>query len=107
MWRRAKQAKWGSPVVVLLLVGQILYGPALIIKAAGVRGSGSSSSAYWSNCVDLVRQQAGRPQNPEPSSLDSCYLTLLAKFGMKLLSDISTNPLDFFASLQQMKETNQ
>jgi len=108
MWRRAKQAKWGSPVVVLLLIGQILFnGPVLISKAAGVTGSGPSSSAYWSNCVNLARQQAGRPQNPEPSSLDSCYLTLLGKFGMKLLSDISTNPLDFFASLQQMKETNQ
>ncbi len=105
MWRRAKQAKWGSPVVVLLLIGQILFnGPVLISKAAGVTGSGTSSSAYWSNCVNLARQQAGRPQNPEPSSLDSCYQSLLAKFGMKLLSDISTNPLDFFNGLKQNQQ---
>lgn len=75
MWRRAKQAKWEYPVIVLFLIGQILFnGPVLISKAAGVTASRTSSSAYWSNCVNLARQQATHPLTREPSALDFLLL---------------------------------
>ncbi len=107
MWKMAKQAKWGPAVVVLLLIAQILFnGPVLISKAIGAADK-ISPSAYWSHCIQLAHLLATPLQNPEPVALDSCYVTLLAKYGMKLLSDISTNPVDFFTGLQQMKKQNQ
>jgi hypothetical protein len=105
MQRTARLSKWTFPVFVLSLMGQMLFnGPVLVGKATG---NAVPSSTYWSNCVNLAREQAIRPQTPEPSALDGCYQRLLAKFGMKLLSDISTNPPAFFSGLLQMKKQNQ
>src|SRR2546421_1540725 len=108
MWKMAKQAQQVSAIIVFLLVGQILFtGPVSITKAATGPVKRPSSLAYWSNCIKLARQQATPPQKSEPPALDSCYLTLLTKYSMKLLSDISTNPVDFFTGLQQMQKQNQ
>src|SRR3977135_2004882 len=105
------RSKWTLLVFALSLIGQMLFNrPVLISKAVGnavPSSTGIGPPTYWSNCVHLAREQATRPQTPEPSALDGVYQRLLAKFGMKLLSDISTNPLAFFSGLLQMQKQNQ
>jgi len=104
MRRIAKLAKWGIPIVVLHLIAEVLFiGQPAIIMA----GTSKTSPAYWSNCVKLAHQQVTHPQTPEPMTLDDCYQSLLAKFGVQFLNDVTDIPVNLFSDLQAMKKVNQ
>jgi len=104
MQKIAKQAKWRFLGITLLLIGQLLFSRQVANASLGIS---NASVVYWSNCVKLARQQAPSPPTQVASPLDGCYQSLLAKFGMKLLNDTSSNPTSFFTSLQKMKGGSQ
>jgi hypothetical protein len=119
---KAKLVESALLVLALILINSVTFIERLHIAVAvgipsgqlpsgqittGGDGSASSIKLYWGDCINLAHQQSISPQKPEPLPLDDCYQSLLDKFGMQFLNDISANPSSIYTNLQKMNQGKQ